>query len=99
MFHWLKKIGSYFHRDAVAVDQTVNVFAGGHNDETISARAERGRDQGHGASKVIGTVLSDGLDVIQKDHGQKAEQGDLQRAQTVEQIESESLKENPLPKE
>ena len=87
MFKWLKKVGRYAHNVLVGVDQTVNVIAGGHPDETISSRAQRAADRGN----PVGKVISGGLDVIQKDHGHKAEAGDLKRAEEVVEIEEDAL--------
>jgi hypothetical protein len=88
MFGWLKKVASYLHKDAVAVDQAANVFAGGKPDETISSRAQRAADRGN----PVGKVISGGLDLIQKDHGHKAMGGDLRRAEAVEKLEEDGLK-------
>jgi hypothetical protein len=86
MFGWLKKVRSYLHRDAVAVDDAANVFTGGNLDETISSRAQRAADRG----TELGKVISGGLDVIQPNHGHLAEGGDLQRAETVAAIEEKA---------
>jgi hypothetical protein len=93
MFGWLKKVKAYFHNDAVAVDQAINVFGGGKPGETISSRSQRAADRGN----VLGEIISDGLDVIQADHGHKAMRGDLRRAQDVEATEKAAL-EPPAPK-
>lgn len=83
MWNWLKKVKRYLHNDAVAVDQTLNVFGGGHPDETISSRSQRAADAGN----PVGKVISEGLDLIQKDHGHLAEQGDRRRAEKILEIE------------
>jgi hypothetical protein len=77
----------YLHKVAVGFDQFMNTATGGNPDETISSRSQRLADGGNEFAKL----LTHGLDVIQKDHGRKAEAGDLERANTVEGIESESL--------
>lgn len=87
MFGWLKKVRKYLHNDAVAIDQTVNVFRGGLPDETISSASQRAADRGNWLGKGITKVLH----LFQKDHGRKAQQGDLKRAETVEDTEKESL--------
>jgi hypothetical protein len=87
MFGWLKKVKAYLHNDAVAIDDAANVFAGGKVGETISSRSQRAADRGN----VLGEIISDGLDLIQKDHGHKAEQGDLRRAEEVEATEQKAL--------
>lgn len=77
----------YLHKVAVGFDQFMNTATGGDPDETISSRAQRDADAGNEFAKL----LTHGLDLIQKDHGRKAEAGDLERAQTVEGIESQTL--------
>lgn len=76
----------YVHRDLVAFDQGANVLLGGKPDETISSRAARADEKG----KLWGRVLSRFLDFFQKDHGAKAQAGDVERAEAVEKIEEES---------
>lgn len=73
----------YVHHVLIAFDQFVNVIAGGHPDETISARAGRAAEQG----KVWGKVMSRFLDVFQKNHGAKAVAGDATRAVDVDGLE------------
>ena len=90
MFGWLKKVKNYLHNFAVAEDQAANVLlTDGHPDETISSHAQRAADAGN----PLGKVVSGALDVIQTDHGHRAEGGDLRRAETVEEIEAAALKE------
>lgn len=85
----------YLHRDAVALDDAVNVLADGNLDETISARVRRVSDAHKGWSWNPGVWLAKGLNaglnLIQKNHGAKAEAGDLQRAKKIEEIEKKSL--------
>jgi hypothetical protein len=89
MLGWLKKVGRYFHNFAVAEDQAANVLlTDGKPDETISSHAQRDADKGEEGGKVI----SDVLDVAQKDHGHKAMKGDLKRAEDIIQTEEEGLK-------
>lgn len=79
---------STFHRDAVAVDVCANVLLGGNPDETISSRMARWDTQDGGVRHEVGRVISEGLDLIEHNHGAKAEAADLERAQAVERIES-----------
>lgn len=79
----------YIHRVAVAFDQFCNVTFNGLPDETISARGQRDAVKGD----ILAKVLVHGLDAIQANHGQKAEAGDLQRAQTVAAVETKALNE------
>jgi hypothetical protein len=76
----------YIHRDLVAFDQMVNVLADGKPDETISSRAARADEQG----KWWGRAMSRLLDFFQKDHGAKAQAGDVERAAAVEAAEKQS---------
>ncbi len=80
----------YLKRDAVAFDQLVNVLTEGNPDETISSRMARWATEDGGIKKDIGVEVSKGLNLIQKDHGARAEAGDLERATTVEKIEEKS---------
>lgn len=73
----------YVKRDLIAFDQLVNVVAGGHDDETISARSGRAAQEG----KRWGKVMAGFLNLFQKNHSVKAEAGDLARAKTVEYLE------------
>lgn len=75
------------HNDAVAIDDFANVIIlRGRNDETISSHAARADEQG----KWWGKALSRFLDFFQKDHGAKAQAGDLERAQAIAQTEENS---------
>ena len=76
----------YLHRTLVGLDQFVNVLAGGHPDETISARAARAAEQ----NKMWGKGMSSFLNLFQKDHGPDAQAGDLERATAVAKIEDQS---------
>lgn len=80
----------WFHRDAVAFDQMVNVFADGIPDETISARMARWATEDSGFKRSFGAAVCDALNVLQKNHGAKAEAADLARGQHVAAIESEA---------
>lgn len=83
----LKRIGSYIHNVLVAEDQAANVVIGGKPDETISSRSQRAADAGN----PLGKAMTKFLHLFQRNHGVLAEQGDLQRAKTVEEIEQEAL--------
>ena len=77
----------YVRRVLVALDQFGNVVFGGDPDETISSRSARAAERGN----RLGKFMCWWLDKLQRDHGQKAECGDLERATIVEQIESREL--------
>ena len=85
----------YIHRGLVALDIFINVLTGGNEDETISSRVRRVSDAHKGFSwnpgVWIAKTLNTALDIVQRDHGQHAEAGDLQRAETVERIEDHAL--------
>ncbi len=76
----------YVKRVLIGFDQFVNTVAGGHPDETISARSARAATE----RKTWGIAMSSFLNLFQKDHGAKAVAGDLQRADTVEYLEQSS---------
>lgn len=85
----------YVHRDLVALDQDVNVDTGGMPDETISSRVRRVTDAHPGWSWNPGVwlakTLNAGLNLIQGNHGAKAQAGDLERAEKVAAVESQAL--------
>jgi hypothetical protein len=77
----------WLHRDLVAVDIAANVVVlKGQPDETISSHAARADEQG----KRWGRWMSRFLDIFQKDHGPKAQSGDIERAENVERLEDNS---------
>jgi hypothetical protein len=76
----------YLHKDLVGLDQFANVLSGGNPDETISSRSARAAEQG----KTWGVVMSKFLNLFQRDHGPKAQAGDVERAEAVEKIEDSS---------
>lgn len=86
---------SYFHRDAVALDQDINVDTGGQLDETISSRVRRVSNAhpkwGWNPGVWLAKTLNAGLNLLQKNHGAKAQAGDLERAQAVEKTEDQAL--------
>lgn len=69
----------YLERCLVGLDQFVNVLTDGDADETISARAARAAERG----KPWGVALSRLLDLFQRDHGARAQAGDLGRGEAV----------------
>ncbi len=78
----------WLHRDLVALDQFANVlFFRGMPDETMSSHFQRLADNGN----HFGKMMTAWLDVLQKRHGQKAQSGDLARAEKVKQVEKDSL--------
>lgn len=85
----------YIHRVLVALDIFANVITGGYEDETISSRVRRVSDAHKGLTwnplVWIAKALNAGLNLIQRDHGQHAEAGDLERAEQVEHIEDRAL--------
>lgn len=86
---------SYPRKVLVALDQDVNVDTGGLPDETISSRVRRVSDAhprwGWNPGVWLAKALNAGLNVIQGNHGQKAQAGDLERAETVEATEDQAL--------
>jgi hypothetical protein len=70
----------YIHRALVAVDIAANVLLGGREDETISTHLAVDAVDGKGVAKVVGTVGSEALDLLQPDHGARAAIGDETRA-------------------
>ena len=82
------KLKHYIHNVLVGADQEANIVLGGHPDETVSSRSQRAADRGN----PVGKALTGFLHLFQRDHGHKAEEGDLRRAEQVEQIEQDALK-------
>jgi hypothetical protein len=78
---------NYVQRILTGVDDLGNVLSGGNLDETISARVGRLAAQGNELARFIRF----GLDLIQRNHCELAEAGDLARAKAIEQVEQESL--------
>ena len=85
----------FVHRIAVAADQDLNVDSGGLPDETISSRVRRISDAhsrwGWNPGVWLAKALNAGLNVLQRDHGQKAQAGDLERALKVATTEQSAL--------
>ena len=76
----------FIHRNLIALDMLGNTLSGGKDDETISSRSARDAEQGH----VVGKVISKVLTLFQRNHGPKAQAGDVERAEVVEQLEENS---------
>jgi hypothetical protein len=85
----------FLHRVAVAADQDLNVDTGGLPDETISSRVRRISDAHPRWSWSPGVwlakVLNAGLNLVQRNHGQHAQAGDLGRALKVAATEQAEL--------
>lgn len=81
----------YIKRDLIALDMGVNVLTGGLPDETISSRWARGAEEHH----KLDELGSKALDLFQKDHGAKAQAGDVERAENVIKTEDASGGFNP----
>lgn len=84
MFRKLKK---YIHNVLVGADQEANIITGGLPDETISSRSQRAADRGNPAGKAMTKFLH----LFQKNHGKKAEAGDLRRAEEIVKTETDAL--------
>lgn len=77
----------FIHRNLVAVDMLGNTLTGGANDETISSRSARAAERGSKFGKLMCSVLN----LFNSNHGPKAQAGDLERAQVIEQLEKSTL--------
>ncbi len=76
----------YLKRALIGLDQFINVLTDGDPDETISSRSARAAERG----SKWGIFMSKFLDEFQKDHGAKAQAGDVGRATVVIQAEDAS---------
>jgi hypothetical protein len=85
----------FLHRVAVAADQDLNVDTGGLPDETISSRVRRISDAHSrwdwNPGVWLAKTLNAGLNFIQRNHGQHAQAGDLERALKVAATEQVAL--------
>lgn len=81
------KSEGYVHRSLVGFDDFVNVLLDGSPDETISSRCARWDTEDTGLKKAIGSAVCRALNLVNKDHGAKAEAADLGRARQVVKIE------------
>lgn len=78
----------YPRRVLVAGDIFLNVLRGGPQDVTISTSAALAARKGN----EFGKILSEFLDVFQRDHGADAAAGDMERAeQAQQQIDNSNL--------
>ena len=78
----------YVRRVLLGLDLFGNIVTGGKVGETISARSQRAADRGN----KLGKFMVWWLDKLQPSHGVLAEEGDLGRAEAVEQTEEQALK-------
>jgi hypothetical protein len=76
----------YIKRNLIALDMEASVVMDGNPDETISSRLARDAEKG----MEIGILGSKILDVFEKDHGAKAQAGDVERAVIVIALETKS---------
>lgn len=81
-----------WHIALVSFDQFINTtFFWGHVDETISSHVRRVADDPQAKHALLDKFLNAILNVIQKDHGAKAQAGDLERAIKIVQTERKAL--------
>ena len=76
----------FIKHNLIALDMLGNTLTGGKPDETISSRLARSAEAGH----KIGILGSKILDAFQRNHGAKAQAGDVERAKEVEALEENS---------
>jgi hypothetical protein len=75
-------------RVLIEIDKLGNVlFLNGSSDETISAHLSRMAVADSGFKRDVGVFGSSVLDIFQKDHGAKAQAGDLERAKEAIDLE------------
>jgi hypothetical protein len=80
----------YIHRVLVGFDQFMGSVIGLQNDQTISSATEIAAHKKVWYSAAA-KALNDGLDVIQKSHGQQAQVGDIVRAEEVIKTDTAAL--------
>ena len=84
MFNWTKRVVAHLRNFVVAEDQALNQLTpGGVPDETISSHSQRSADRGN----WVGRGMTKFLHLFQRDHGRRAQEGDVRRAQDVEKLE------------
>lgn len=89
----------YIHRVLVGFDQFIGSVIGLQNDQTISSATEIAAHKKvwyHAAA----IALNDGLDLLQKSHGQQAQVGDITRAEEVIKTDTAALQKEtgqPVP--
>lgn len=71
----------YLHRVFVQADDLAEVALGGKPGVTVSSETEIMATEDHGLKKLVGEVVSDGLDLIEAHHGRDAEVADKVRAE------------------
>jgi hypothetical protein len=82
-----RRIYLYFKRVITAFDVFINVVFGGYEDETISARWQRGNQlQGNIIDHVGSLILTD----LEKHHGSDALANDERRAETIAMLEAKA---------
>lgn len=86
----------YVRRLPVDLDIAIDEAADGPMDETISSRVRRISDAhpkwGLNPGVWLAKALNAGLNLVQSNHGAKAEAGDLERAQNEVAIEEKAEK-------
>lgn len=85
-----KKEG-YIHRLLVGIDQLAATALDIPNDQTISSQTEIAAHK-RAWYAGIARLLNDGLDELQKSHGQKAQAGDIARAERTIAADSAALR-------
>lgn len=81
----------YAHRVLVGFDQFLASMAGIQNDQTVSSQVEIAAHKKVWYS-AFAKLLNDGLDLIQASHGQKAQAGDIVRAEAVIATDAPALR-------
>lgn len=76
----------YVKRNLIALDMEANSLLDGKPDETISSRWARAAERG----SKLGIIGSKLLDLFQRNHGAKAQAGDVERAKAIESTEENS---------
>lgn len=80
----------YVHRVLVGFDQFVASLLDAQNDQTISSQTEIDAHK-QVWFHAFAVALNDGLDLLQRSHGQLAQVGDVVRAQEVIATDSNAL--------
>lgn len=80
----------YIHRALVGFDQFVGALVGIQNDQTISSATAIAAHK-HVWYHAFAVALNDGLSLIQKNHGEMAQAGDIERAKKVIETDTVAL--------
>lgn len=80
----------YIHRTLVGFDQFVGSLIGIQNDQTISSATAIAAHK-HVWYRAFAVALNDSLNLIQANHGEKAQAGDIERAKKVIATDSAAL--------